>query len=246
MIPWKRFAVGLLMICGVWAMSYAQTGSTPSATSTAQRSPATDRPGRVRCGSLVYGRNLKTSRCFADHFLADTQAKTNIWTARSFEMVKADSPDLFDHPFVVMSGEGAFELLESQRRNLRAYLEGGGFLVASPGCSSASWMKSFRHEMTLVFPKRSFEKLPPAGSKAAASDPIYHTVYDIGELQTKKEGVEAYLEVIRIDGRIVLVYSSEGLNDTANAGGKCCCCGGNEVRNARQVNVNLLAYALTH
>jgi len=107
-------------------------------------------------------------------------------------------------------------------------------------------MKSFRAEITKIFPKRAMEKLPPAGSKEAASDPIYHTVYDIKALETKKEGVSAFLEVIRIDGRIALVYSSEGLNDTANAGGDCCCCGGNEVKNAREVNVNLLAYALTH
>ncbi|MCA9307730.1 MAG: hypothetical protein KDA16_14465 [Phycisphaerales bacterium] len=27
--------------------------------------------------------------------------------------------------------------------------------------------------------------------------------------------------------------------------GGCCCCGGNEIRNARYINANILAYALT-
>jgi hypothetical protein len=58
------------------------------------------------------------------------------------------------------------------------------------------------------------------------------------------------LEGLEIDGKIVMVYSPEGLNDTANAnksGGKnCCCCGGNEVKNSQQINVNIFTYALTH
>jgi hypothetical protein len=37
---------------------------------------------------------------------------------------------------VIMTGEGDFELLDSERANLRKYVEGGGFLLASAGCSS--------------------------------------------------------------------------------------------------------------
>ncbi|MEK6238367.1 MAG: hypothetical protein N2C14_26925 [Planctomycetales bacterium] len=44
----------------------------------------------------------------------------------------------------------------------------------------------------------------------------------------------------------MLIFSPDGLNDTGKVGGNCCCCGGNEILNARQINVNLLAYALTH
>jgi hypothetical protein len=35
------------------------------------------------------------------------------------------------------------------------------------------------------------------------------------------------------------------LNNTANAPG-CCCCGGNEIKNSMEVNVNILAYALLY
>jgi hypothetical protein len=70
-------------------------------------------------------------------------------------------------------------------------------------------------------------------------------VYDIPELRLKGSR-KAHLEGLEIDGRIALIFSPDGLNDTGKAGPKCCCCGGNEVQNARQVNVNLLAYTLTH
>lgn len=195
-------------------------------------------PGLVRCANLVYG-NGQTSKCFADHFLADAQKETNIWPEQRFTSVKLESEELFQFPFAVMSGEASFTLTEPQVENLRRYLTSGGFLVASPGCSSPLWASSFESQIARVLPGVALEELD-------MSHPIFHTVYDITELKTKKPAVKAVLKALILDGRVVLVYSPDGLNDTGNAGGSCCCCGGNEVLNARQVNVNLLAYALTH
>lgn len=197
-----------------------------------------DRPGLVRCANLVYG-NGQTSKCFADHFLPDAQKETNIWTAHHFTAVKLEAEELFEFPFAVMSGEGSFTFTPQQAENLRRYLGAGGFLVASPGCSSPLWTTSFESEIKKTFPDMELVELP-------MDHPIFHTVYDVDELKTKKRGVKAVLKALIFDGRVALVYSPEGLNDTGNAGGSCCCCGGNEVLNARQVNVNLLAYALTH
>ena len=64
-------------------------------------------------------------------------------------------------------------------------------------------------------------------------------------LLLRNEAEDAALEGLEVDGKVVMIYSPHGLNDTAHTEG-CCCCGGNEVQNARQVNVNLLAYTLTH
>ncbi|MDX1564908.1 MAG: DUF4159 domain-containing protein, partial [Phycisphaeraceae bacterium] len=147
----KRFlwTVGPLAVaaCLIGA-TLAQGPSVP--TEQAGRDAEPPRPGRVQCANLVYGPGRKTSYCFADHFLADVQAKTNIWTGRGFESVDADSEKLFDHPFAVLSGEGSFELRPAERKNLRAYLLGGGFLVASPGCSSKKWKAAFRKEIALI------------------------------------------------------------------------------------------------
>jgi hypothetical protein len=41
-----------------------------------------------------------------------------------------------------------------------------------------------------------------------------------------------------------VLYSQDGLNDTSNTQG-CCCCGGNEITNAEQINVNILIYSLS-
>ena len=194
------------------------------------------REGMVQCANLIYGHD-KTSVCFSDEFLAQLARDSTICTNRRFCPVKLVGQELFRYPFAVMTGEGSFRLTDVQRENLRSYVTRGGFLVASAGCSSSAWDASFRAEIRRIFPDRKLEKLP-------MSHPIFHTVYDISVLKTKK--ANARLDAMEIDGKIVLVYSSEGLNDTQNAGPGCCCCGGSEIRNAREVNANLLAYALTH
>lgn len=196
-------------------------------------------PGVVRCANLTYGAN-KTSECFSDKFLEQAGKDTNIRTHRRFIPVKLDSRDLYRHPFAIMTGEGKFKLTEAQRRNMRRYLSRGGFIVASAGCSSPEWNDSFRSEMKKIFSDLEMKRLN-------ATHPVFHSVYDITTSKHKRGSSRLpHLEGLKMDGRLVLIYSPEGLNDTANAGENCCCCGGNEVKDAKRLNINLLAYALTH
>ena len=89
--------------------------------------------------------------------------------------------------------------------------------------------------MATIFPSHSLQTV-------AMSHPMFHTVYDIREL----EGSHVRpMEGIGIGGRLGVVYSRDGLNDAHHTPG-CCCCGGNEITNSIQINVNLLAYALTY
>lgn len=196
------------------------------------------KPGTVACGNLVYGSG-KTSVCYSPQFLADVGKQTNIVTQSRFSPVKLESPRLYQYPFAVWTGEGGFALTPEQRTNLRNYLTNGGFIVASSGCSSPEWIDSCRRELSATFPELRLNRID-------FTHPLFHTVNNITRLECRQEK-NTVLEGLEIDGRIVLVFSADGLNDTANAGSKsCCCCGGNEIRNARQINVNLLAYALTH
>lgn len=193
--------------------------------------------GAVQCANLIYGRD-QTSRCFSSEFLSQLEAVTYVTTEPKFVAVKLDSPQLYNHPFAVMTGEGRFSLTPAQRQSMRNYLFNGGFIVASAGCSSQPWVESFRREIAMVLPEVELRPLD-------LSHPVFHTVYDIRKIDCKKS-TAAHLEGLEVDGKIVLIFSPDGLNDTAKAGGKCCCCGGNEIRNSRQINVNLLGYALTH
>jgi len=190
----------------------------------------------VQVGNLVYA-GTKSSKCFSDQFLSRAEKESAISTSRRFHAVKLGTGELFDFPLVVMTGEGAFALSDQERDNLRKYIERGGFLLASAGCSSADWDRSFRREMATIFPSASMQTI-------AMEHAIFHTVSDINELRAK-HGRPRPLEGVTISGRIGVLYSQDGLNDTEHTSG-CCCCGGNEILNAVEINVNILAYALLY
>jgi hypothetical protein len=187
----------------------------------------------VECANLIYG-GTKSSICFSEEFLSAVASETSINTARKFKPVKLAEKDVFRFPFAVMTGEGAFTLTEQERKNLKLYLEKGGFLLASAGCSSKEWDESFTGEMQAIFPDRKLADVP-------MDHPIFRTVFDVPRLDTKHE--DARLLGLTIGGKIVLIYSPDGLNDTTTMHG-CCCCGGNEIKNSQKVNANILVYAL--
>lgn len=235
---------GVLFIATTAAAAVSVNWSVSSTTPTPAPTPTTestndDVPGAIKAANLIYAGN-KTSKCFSSEFMKALQQETGIPTSNKFDQVKLVSTKMYRYPFAVMSGEGSFAFTAAERESFHNYLTRGGFLVASPGCSSKPWRMSFKKEVALAFPKLKLKKIQ-------LDHPIYHTIYDIKELKTKRRMAEpVLLEGLEIDGKIVLVFSPEGLNDTGKAGGNCCCCGGNEILNARNVNVNLLAYALTH
>lgn len=188
----------------------------------------------VQVANLIYA-GTKTSECFADHFLRRAEQDSAISTSRRLHSVKLASDEIFNFPLLIMTGEGEFELLSEERDNLRRFVERGGFLLASSGCSSPEWNRSFRREMTKIFTEKKMEKL-------GQDHLVFHTVYDINQLQAK-HGTPQPLEGIHFGERLGVLYSQDGLNDTSNTQG-CCCCGGNEITNAEQINVNILVYSL--
>jgi hypothetical protein len=199
--------------------------------------PLRAKEGAIQCGMLIYA-GTKTSRCFSDEFLSTVQQKTSIATERRFKFVKMGTDDLFAFPFVVMTGEGDFTLSQRERENLKKYLSSGGFLLASAGCSNKDWDNAFRREMKKVMAEHPMKGI-------ASTHPLFRTVFQLEKMKLSKSSGEAKLDGVEYNGRLVVVYSSQGLNNTANTSG-CCCCGGNEIGNSLEVNVNIVAYALLH
>ncbi len=218
-VAWK---IGLLLCILDWAASGA--GSSDG------------RDDIVKSANLIYA-GSKSSVCFSDKFLATVEKETNISADARFTPVKLSGTELFDYPFAIMTGEGAFTLLEQERKNLKSYLTRGGFLLASAGCSSPDWDRSFRREFKQIFPDKKLKKIP-------MDHTLFKTIYDIKTIRLKNGGT-TQLEGLEMDGKIVLIYSAEGLNDTPNVKG-CCCCGGNEIKNCHEINANVFAYCLTH
>ncbi|MEO7715620.1 MAG: DUF4159 domain-containing protein [Capsulimonas sp.] len=193
--------------------------------------------GEVKCANLIYAVD-KSSVCYSDRFLQRLQLETNIDTSSKFTKVNLENDALYQYPFAIMTGEGGFNLTPKERTQLRYYVTHGGFLLASSGCSDPKWTQSFRSEMATIFPGQKMKPIP-------LTHPIFRTVYKISNVQTTHAQHTAQLEGLTVNGKIVVLFSSDGLNDTAHAQ-NCCCCGGDEVGEAERINVNILAYALLH
>jgi len=198
---------------------------------------ASAKEGAIQCANLIYGEN-HTSRCFSDEFLTAVQRETTIGTERRFRAVKLESGELFQYPFVVITGEQDFRFTAKERENLKRYLTSGGFLLASAGCSNKDWDQAFRREIKTIF---GDTKMRPI----AMDEPLFRTVYKVKELKLWHPAEPAKLEGLEVNGKLVMVYSPHGLNDTQHTEG-CCCCGGNEILNSLEVNVNILVYALLY
>jgi hypothetical protein len=166
------------------------------------------------------------------------QQKTSIATERRFKAVKLADDELFKIPFVIMTGESDFNLTTKERENLKKYLTNGGFLLASASCSNEAWSKSFEREIKSIFGNDCLKDIP-------LSHDLFRTVFTVKDLKLSHSGPETLLQGLTLNGKIVVVYSPEGLNDSSHADG-CCCCGGNEIQNAMEINANILAYALLH
>ena len=193
--------------------------------------------GAVECGNLIYA-GTKTSKCFSDEFLTTVQQKTSIATERRFKAVKLADDELFKIPFVIMTGEEDFNLPTKERDNLKKYLQNGGFLLASASCSNEAWSKAFEREIKSIFGNDCLKDIP-------LNHEIFRTIFTVKDLKLSHSGPETLLKGITHNGKIVVVYSAEGLNDSSHAEG-CCCCGGNEIQNSMEINANILAYALLH
>ena len=92
------------------------------------------------------------------NLLEAVRARTGIQTATRDVPVRPTDPALRDYPLLYMTGHGNVRFSPEERRALRAYLLGGGFLHAD---DNYGMDESFRREMDQVFPDRSLVELPP-------------------------------------------------------------------------------------
>ena len=125
---------------------------------------------------------------------------TNIFPEE--DVVEIGSPDLFNYPFVHLTGHGNILLSQQEVDNLRNYLLAGGFLHAD---DNYGLDKFFRREMKRVFPELDFVEL-------SFSHPIYHQKFNFNNGLPKvheHDGKSPQGLGLIYKGRLVCFYSYE-------------------------------------
>lgn len=114
--------------------------------------------------------------------------------------VQLTGPDLWDVPFIHMTGHGNVRFSPEEIVMLRRYLEQGGFLHADDNYGMDA---SFRREIARVFPDHPLVEVP-------LDHPIYHIVYDFPRGLPKiheHDGLPAQGFGIFLNGRLAVFYS---------------------------------------
>jgi len=122
--------------------------------------------------------------------------------AKVYATVEVGSSEIFNYPFVHMTGHGNVSFTDQEAQNLRNYLVAGGFLHIDDNYGMDPFV---RPQMKKVFPELDFVELP-------FDHPIYHQKYNfpkglpkIHEHDNKPpQGFGLIFE-----GRLVCFYSHE-------------------------------------
>lgn len=115
-------------------------------------------------------------------------------------VVSLHGPDVWEAPYLYMTGHGNVRFTDDEVITLRRYLENGGFLHADDNYGMDT---SFRREMARVFPDKPLVDVP-------LDHPVYHIVYDFPRGIPKiheHDGKPAEGLGIFMNGRLVVYYS---------------------------------------
>jgi hypothetical protein len=166
-------------------------------------------------------------------------SRTGVRLSPTPAVVEPGSPRLFDYPVVFVTGHGNIALTPQERRNLRRYLLGGGFMHID---DNYGLDEHLRPELRRLFPDRGLVELP-------FSHPVYRCFYTFGHGLPKiheHHGGPPHGYGILDRGRAMVFYSyntdiNDGWEDAEVHGDPA------PVReSALRMGVNLVVYALTH
>ena len=159
-------------------------------------------------------------------------------------ILSVGDPEIFKYPLAFLIEPGWMTLSDDEAKNLRAYLQKGGFLVFDDFAGARQY-ENFREQLRLILPAAKLVRLEP-------EHPIFHAFFDIDSLDFyhSYRGVPSVFLGVYEDGdpdrRLLLVanYNNDVMeswefSDTGFIP--------IEISNvAYQLGVNYVTYAMTH
>jgi len=164
---------------------------------------------------------------------------TNIKIEPEESRVKITDTNLYNHPYLYMTGHGNVKFSNEEVHKLRDFLTSGGFLHADDNYGMDA---SFRREFKKVFPRKDWVELPH-------DHPIFHNHFNFDHGLPKiheHDGKPPQALALYHHGRIIVLYTYEsdlgdGWEDLDVHGD-----GEQKHREALEMGTNILIYAFTH
>jgi len=136
------------------------------------------------------------------NLLRTIRERTSLRTAAEEKVVMLSEDDLWNVPYLYMTGHGNVRFSDADLEVLRRFLRQGGFLHAD---DNYGMDESIRRELGRLFPDHPLTEVP-------VDHPIYHLVYDFPRGIPKihehdKKPAQGF--GIFLDGRLAVFYSYE-------------------------------------
>jgi hypothetical protein len=134
------------------------------------------------------------------NLLSAIRTRTTLRVATEEKVVTLSDDDLWNVPYLYMTGHGNVRWSDQDLATLRRYLQQGGFLHADDNYGMDA---SIRRELARLFPDHRMVEVP-------LDHPVYHLVYDFPKGMPKihvHDGKPAQGFGIFLDGRLVVYYS---------------------------------------
>lgn len=147
----KRYSVLLLLVAMVMLSSFAP--------------PASFKIARLKYGG---GGDWYANKTSLPNLIKFCNQNLNMNIDPEEATAESGSPDIFNYPFIHMTGHGNFVFNDAEAENLRNYLIAGGFLHIDDNYGLNPYV---RPQMKKVFPELDFVELPFSHS-------VYHQKYD--------------------------------------------------------------------
>lgn len=201
----------------------------------------TGQPYNFKIGKLKYegGGDWYANPSSMPNLIRYINQQSNAQIATKEEVVEASGSQIFQYPYIYMTGHGNVRFSDAEARNLRMYLLSGGFLHIDDNYGMDKYV---RREMKKVFPELEWVELP-------FSHEIYHQHFDFPKGLPKiheHDGKAPEGLALIYEDRVVCFYTVEcdlgdGWEDTNVHNDP------EEVRQAAlQMGTNIVLWAVNH
>ena len=180
------------------------------------------------------------------NFLESLKEKTKGRYNIGRKTVSLRDRDLFSYPFLYLTGHHAFSLSQSEFKNLKTYLEKGGFLLIDNCCGRQIFDESVQQLMVSLSENSKL-------SLIEKTHPLYHCFYEIQGVHYTREVVgddvkslyQPVLQGLKVNNHYAVVYSRFGLGSGWQ---NVYIPHSRRIQHQDSINlgVNIVVYALTH
>lgn len=206
---------------GINVIAYATGREPPDKLASRQQAKQAAEVDRIEVGLLQVAKLKHTGSWDAApravrNLLVALNETVGVVASTKVRNLPATDENLFRYPLAYMHGRLPFELNETERKQLRLYLDRGGVLIADSCCGAAAFDKSFRELVKQLYPETPLQRVPVTDD--LFSDKIGREIRKLrrrslehaaanGTLQTTTMDVEPHIEAVEHEGRYVILYS---------------------------------------